>query len=92
MRALLLLTLLAAGPLAWADEAAAPADWRAAARRSADAGVAFLLADQNPNGSWGGPRGSTYTIGAVNELPDCDQGTGDYVHDFPNTAAGGAGS
>lgn len=36
--------------------------------------------------------GSTYTIGAVNELPDCDQGTGDYVHDFPNTTAGGGGS
>lgn len=32
-------------------------------------------------------NGSTYTIGTVNALPDCDQGVGTYAHNFPNTTA-----
>ncbi len=35
----------------------------AAARDAIRRGVAFLIADQNRNGSWGGPRGSTFTFG-----------------------------
>lgn len=35
------------------------------ARDALQRGVAFLLADQNPNGSWGGPRGGIWTFSGI---------------------------
>ncbi len=37
-------------------EWAAPREWVAASEKAIDRGVAFLLARQNPNGSWGSAR------------------------------------
>ncbi len=34
--------------------------------------------------------GATYTINAVNTVPACNQGTGDYVHSFPQSGGSGA--
>ncbi len=34
-----------------------------------------------------GTAGSTYTIGTVDSRPDCSEGTGDFVHDYPTGGA-----
>lgn len=38
--------------------------------------------------------GSTYTINDINTFPDCSQGEGEFVHDYPlgTAVGGGAGS
>lgn len=59
---LLIMTLCAALSVGAMAE---PNDLRseAAAREAIARGVAFLVADQNADGSWGGPRDSVYTFG-----------------------------
>lgn len=51
-----------AQPVRARPAAAQPAADEAAARAALDRAIEFLRRDQNPNGSWGGPRGAIYTF------------------------------
>lgn len=61
----LALVLCQQSPASAPSPNAAGAD-RAAAQRAIDRGVAFLLKDQNKDGSWGGPRNKTMTDSFAN--------------------------
>ncbi len=61
MNALIAILMLTAGPVAAADPGETDAPTPDQVRTAIDRGIAFLLTDQNSNGSWGGPQDSVTT-------------------------------